>query len=85
MVVSDLTVSREDLEWMQPIRAEHDEPYYSAIDHHFTFVFSVFGFDREKFGGHVKGRTDGAQKSRFAGRCATVIKDTINQHPHVFL
>jgi hypothetical protein len=83
--VSDLRVSREDLEWMQPIRAEHDEPYYSVIDHHFTFVFPVLGFDREKFGGHVKERTDAAQKSRFAGRCATVIKDTINEYTHVFL
>jgi hypothetical protein len=60
VVVSDLTVSREDLEWMQPIRAEHNEPYYSAIDHHFTLVFPAFGSDREKFGGHVKERTDGA-------------------------
>ncbi len=85
MVVSDLTVSREDLDWMQPIRAEHDEFYYSAIDPHFTFVFPVFGFDREKFGGHAKERTDGAQKIRFAGRCATVIKDTINEYTHAFL
>jgi hypothetical protein len=50
----------------QPIRAEHGELYYSAIDPHFTFVFPIFGFDCEKFGGHVKGRTDGAQKIRFA-------------------
>ena len=57
MVVSDLTVSREDLDWMQPIRAEHDELYYSAINPHFTFVFPVFGFDREKFGG-ARERTD---------------------------
>ncbi|MDQ4083877.1 MAG: hypothetical protein M3117_05710 [Actinomycetota bacterium] len=85
VVVSDLTVSREDLDWMQPIRAEHAELYYSAINTHFTFVFPVFSFDREKFGGHVKERTDGAQKIRFACRCATVVKDATNEYTHVFL
>ena len=56
VVMSDLTLSRENLDWMQPIRAEHGELYYSAIDPHFTFVFPIFGFDCEKFGGHVKER-----------------------------
>ena len=51
VVMSDLTLSRENLDWMHPIRAEHGELYYSAINSHSTFVFPVFGVDREKFGG----------------------------------
>ena len=85
VVVNYPTVSREDLGWMQSIRAEHDELYYGVANPHFTFVFPVFGFDRGRFLGHVRERTRGVAGIRFACRCATVVKDATNEYTRVFL
>ncbi len=85
VVVNYPAVSREDLDWMQSIRAEHDELYYGVADPHFTFVFPVFGFDRERFLEHLRERARGVERIPFACRCATVVKDATNEYTHVFL
>ena len=85
VVVNYPTVSREDLGWMQSIRAEHDELYYGVAEPHFAFVFPVFGFDRGRFLEHVKERALGVERIPFACRCATVVKDATNEYTHVFL
>ena len=85
VVVNYPTVSREDLDWMQAIRAEHDELYYGVADAHFTFVFPVLGLDRGRFLDHVRERARGVEGIPFACRCATVVKDAINDYTHVFL
>ncbi|CAA9381916.1 MAG: hypothetical protein AVDCRST_MAG03-12 [uncultured Rubrobacteraceae bacterium] len=85
VVVNYPTVSRDDYDWMQSIRAEHDELYYGVADPHFTFVFPVFGFDREPFLEHVRERARGVEEIPFACRCATVVKDATNEYTHVFL
>lgn len=84
-VVSYPTVSREDLDWMQSIRAEHDGLYYEVADPHLTLVFPVFGLDRGCFLEHVRGRVRGVEKIPFVCRCATVVKDATNEYTHVFL
>ncbi len=85
VVVNYPAVSREDLEWMQSIRAEHDGLYYGVADPHFTFVFPVFGFDRGRFLEHVRERARGVEGIPFACRCATVVRDATNEYTHVFL
>jgi hypothetical protein len=79
VVVSYPTVSREDSDWVQSIRAEHDELYFDVVDPHFTFVFPVFGFDRERFLKHVKKQVQGVRRIHFACGCATVVKDATNE------
>ncbi len=85
VVVNYPAVSREDLDWMQSIRAKHDELYYGVADPHFTFVFPVFDLERERFLEHVRERARGVEGIRFACRCATVVKDATNEYTHVFL
>lgn len=85
MVVDYPTVSREDFDWVQSIRAEHDELYYEVADPHLAFVFPVFDFDRERFLERVKGYTRGVERISFVCRCAAVVKDATNEYAHVFL
>ncbi len=85
VVVNYPAVSREDLDWMQSIRAKHDELYYGVADPHFTFVFPVFDLERERFLEHVRERARGVGRIPFACRCATVVKDATNEYTHVFL
>ena len=85
VVVSYPRVSREDFDRMQSIRAEHDELYYGVAEPHFTFVFPVFGLERDLFLEHVRERTRGVERIPFVCRCATVVKDATNEYTHVFL
>jgi hypothetical protein len=74
VVVNYPAVSREDLDWIQSIRAEHDELYYRVADPHFTLVFPVFGLDRGRFLEHLRERARGVQRIPFVCRCATVFR-----------
>jgi len=85
VVVNYPAVSREDLDWIQSIRAEHDELYYRVADPHFTLVFPIFGLDPERFLEHLRERARGVQRIPFVCRCATVVKDATNEYTHVFL
>ena len=85
VVVNYPAVSREEFDFIQSIRAEHDELYYEVVDPHFTFVFPVFGLHRERFLAHVGERARGVERIPFVCRCATVVKDATNGYTHVFL
>ena len=73
LVVGCPTISREDFDWIQWMREEHEELYYRVVDPHFTLVFPVFGFDAAKFVEHVEKRTRGARRIHFVSRCAVVV------------
>lgn len=83
IVVNYPAVSQRDFKWIQSIRQEHDELYYSVVDPHFTFVFPVFDVDTERFVEHVKEQAEGSQEIRFVCRCATVVNDATNEYTRI--
>jgi len=82
-VVSYPSISQEDHNWMQAIRAQHDA-YYQLIAPHFTFVFPC-SMGEIALTEHIRRQSTGMKQIRFVIRCAVVIKDTTEEMTHVFL
>jgi len=82
-VVSYPSISQEDHEWIQAIRARHDR-YYQLIAPHFTFVFPC-SLGEKVLTKHVKRQSAGVNQFRFVTRCAVVNKDATEDMAHVFL
>jgi hypothetical protein len=53
LVVNYPTISKQDFEWIQNIRREHDRLNFNAIDPHFTLVFPISGIDLEQLVSHI--------------------------------
>jgi hypothetical protein len=93
LVVNYPTISKQDFEWIQNIRREHDRLNYQAIDPHFTLVFPVFDIDspaqrlrqREQLVSHVSESIRDMEAFEFAIRCAVLSNDTFSRYTHVFL
>ena len=79
------SISRDDFDWVQAVRAKHDELYYEIVGPHFTIVFPVEGMSREKFCEHVRGQACGVRRIPFVLRCAIIVKDHFSEYTHVFL
>lgn len=84
-VVAYPDISQKYRDWIEDIRAAHDELYYRAIEPHFTLVFLVHDFIAEELAQHVRTQCSGFETIRFALRCATCVKDAFSDYMHVFL
>ncbi|HEX8181434.1 MAG TPA: 2'-5' RNA ligase family protein [Pyrinomonadaceae bacterium] len=74
-----------DFAWLQALRAQHDERYFSFVAPHVTLVFPVKGVEWGGFSRHVRRRAAGVPPIRFVARCAIVVADDARQFSHVFL
>ena len=54
LVLSYPNISEKDFNWIQAVRANHDELYYKVVAPHFTIVFPNFNQDKVEFVEHVK-------------------------------
>lgn len=85
LVLSYPNFAPEDLDWIQEIRAEHDELYLEVVDPHFALVFPVFGMDPAVFSRHAREKAEGSGKIPFVLRCASVVDDAFSEYFHTFL
>jgi 2'-5' RNA ligase len=85
IVSSYPNISKDDYDWIQRIRAQHDILYYRIVAPHFTLVFPCSIADRQRFMRHIDMRTKGVQKIPFVSRCTVVVKDQLSKYTDVFL
>jgi 2'-5' RNA ligase superfamily len=85
LVLAYPRIKQADYDWIQSIRTQHDERYFSLVAPHFTLVFPVMGMEREAFSAHVRQQTTGVKSIPFVMRCAIVVEDDARQFSHVFL
>jgi 2'-5' RNA ligase len=85
LVLAYPSLSRRDYEWMQAIRADHDQLYFSVVDPHFTLVFPVSNVAEPEFLRHVERQASGVRSFPFVTRSAVVVKDTLSPYSYVFL
>lgn len=85
LVLAYPRVAVTDFEWIQAIRARHDERYFRLVAPHFTLVFPVSGLEWGVFIEHVRRQAAGTRPINFVARCAIVVEDDSRQFSHVFL
>ncbi|HEX8069552.1 MAG TPA: 2'-5' RNA ligase family protein [Pyrinomonadaceae bacterium] len=85
LVLAYPRLARADYDWIQAVRAQHDERYFSVVAPHFTLVFPFTGMTHEAFGAHVRRQAAGVRAVSFVLRCAIVVEDDSRQFSHVFL
>ena len=86
VVVAYPKLDQKDFDWIQGIRKESDEMYYSVIDPHFSIVFPVFtDISDETFIKHIEEKSAGFKPFDFVLRKAVVNDDAFNDYWHVFL
>jgi len=59
LVLAYPKISREDFDWIQAVRAQHDARYYELVAPHFTLVFQVSGIEQSVFIEHVGRQVEG--------------------------
>jgi len=74
-----------DFEWIQKIRAQHDERYFHVVAPHFTLVFPVQAMEERALIDHLARQIAGAGPIAFVSRCAIVVEDHSKAFSHVFL
>jgi hypothetical protein len=75
LVVNYPTISKEDFEWIQHLRREHDRLNFSAIDPHFTLVFLIDDIDPEQLVSHIRQSVRDVESFEFVIRCAVLAND----------
>jgi hypothetical protein len=85
LVLAYPRVAPADFAWLQAIRAQHDERYFSFVAPHVTLVFPVNGLEWGVFSKHVRQRVAGVPPINFVARCVLVVADDARQFSHVFL
>jgi len=85
LVLAYPRLAQSDFDWLQAIRAQHDERYFSLVAPHFTLVFPVGTIARADFIAHVRRQTAGVRAISFVVRCAIVVADDSRRFTHVFL
>jgi 2'-5' RNA ligase len=85
LVVNYPTISKEDFEWIQNLRREHDRLNFRAIDPHFTLVFPVDDIDPEQLVSHISQSIRDVESFEFVIRCAVLANDAFEAYTHIFL
>lgn len=75
----------EDYRVIQRFRKENDGLYYLVVEPHFSFVFPVENFKKEKFINEIAGKAKGIKPVEFEMRCAAVNKDAVSDWFHLLL
>ena len=85
LVLSYPVISRDDFNWIQAVRVNHDKLHYKVVAPHFTIVFPLSDMDRVRFIEHIKHQSRGFKKIAFVLRSAVIVKDATSEYTHVFL
>lgn len=85
LVLAYPKISNEDYSFIQEIRRNHDELYFSFVEPHFTLVFPVSSISEQEFIEEVKQRAEGFSSIPFELKCAVVNKDSFINYYHTFL
>lgn len=84
-VVNYPTLSEDDLDWIQSVRAEHDPLYYEVIDPHISLVFPTDGVERSRLIEHVREKARSTAPFEVVFRCAILGDPDFEGHAHAFL
>lgn len=85
LVLGYPTISQEDFNRIQKVRATYDRVHYELVGPHFTIVFAVDNMEQKEFIQHVKQKARGFKKIAFVLRCAVIVKDAFSDYFYVFL
>lgn len=85
LVLAYPRIEKKDYEWIQKIRAAHDERYYSVVEPHFTIVFPVVDIEQDSLISHIEKKSKKIGTFYFAIRCAQIVKDSFSDYTDVFL
>ncbi len=80
LVLSYPVISKDDFNWIQAVRANHDKLHYEVVAPHFTIVFPLSDMDRIRFIEHIKHQSRGFKKIAFVLRSAAIVKDATSEH-----
>ena len=70
---------------IQEFRKINDPLFYQVVEPHFTIVFPVVDFNKEKFIEEARNTCNTMKAIDFEIRCATVSKDAFKDYYHLFL
>lgn len=85
VVVAYPDITQESRDWIDAIRARHDELYYRVIEPHFALLFPVHNIPAEDLVQHVRTHCSEFDVIHFELRCAICISDAFSDYIHVFL
>jgi 2'-5' RNA ligase superfamily len=84
-VVNYPTIGKDDLDWIQFIRREHDHLFFSVVAPHFTIVFPTDGVAQSTLIEHVAEQIALFHSFEVVLRCAILGDPAFMGHAHAFL
>jgi 2'-5' RNA ligase superfamily protein len=84
-VVNYPAIRRDDLDWIQSIRREHDHLFFGVVDPHLTIVFPTDGVAQSTLVEHVAERVSVFHSFEVVFRCAILGDPDFMGHAHAFL
>ena len=84
LVLGYPTLTPHDRQWIQRLRARHDE-HYRLVEPHFTLVFPLFGVGPQPLLEHVRHQASGCAPIAFVLDHALAVKDVLSGATHTFL
>jgi hypothetical protein len=84
-VVNYPAIAKDDLDWIQSVRREHDHLFFSVVAPHFTIVFPTDGVAQSTLIEHVAERVSVFHSFEVVFRCAILGDPDFMSHAHAFL
>ena len=78
-------ISLIDYEIIQDFRIKNDELYYLLAEPHFSFVFPIENFEKDRFINEIIDKSNGVMPIDFEIKCVTVNKDAVLDYYHLLL
>lgn len=78
-------LSKEDFNWIQSVREEHDSLYYEVIDPHISLVFPIDGVEASPFVEHVREKAHSTAPFEVVFRCSILGDPDFQGYAHTFL
>ena len=85
LAISYPELEPKDFDWIQSIRAEHDELQFELVKPHITLVFATEKIGQSELINHVREVCEEALAIRFVMSRAIVIKDYFGDYWHVLM
>ena len=85
LVLAYPEIEKKDFEWIQKIRAMHDERYFNIVNPHFTLVFPAHNISEKILTDHVKSIKGAFKEFYFVLRCAQIVKDSFSDYTDIML
>ena len=85
LVLAYPEIEKKDFEWIQKIRAKHDERYFNIVNPHFTLVFPVFNTSEKILTDHINSVKRAFKEFYFVLRCSQIVKDSFSDYTDIML